>query len=305
MRRAAVRRLAAPAHARGAHERRGVRHVAVRQGRRGGPRPAQARRAGGADAVGHGACGERDGTGHGGADRPGAGAAGGPGDLRADPFDRDAGLLPDRVAGAARPRRAAPAGDVPRSRCRHIAVQARSRRGRHGAALHRRQARAAGAALPPSRPGAGAARDARRGDLPRAGHRRPVHDDRLRPGAGGRGAAGPVRSGAPGAGARLVRRRGGRARLSAGGRRPHLGDPGVVRQLRLLQGARRRLRRPDLPVRLAQGAPSGRLLCRAAHARSGHVPQAAAARRRAAARGAGAAAGRQPVRRGLQNRTGV
>ena len=87
--------------------------------------------------------------------------------------------------------------------------------------------------------------------------------------------------------------------------RAHLGDRRGVRLVRLLQGARRRLRRADLPVGLAQGAPPGRLLRRAAHPRPRDVPEAAAARGRAAARGAGPAGGREPVVGRTPNRTGV
>ena len=74
----------------------------------------------------------------------------------------------------------------------------------------------------------------------------------------------------PGPGPRL-RPGDGRAGL-AGGRR--------VRRLRLLQGPRRRLRDPRLPVGLAQTPPSGRLLRRRPHPRPRHVPQARHHRRR-------------------------
>ena len=87
--------------------------------------------------------------------------------------------------------------------------------------------------------------------------------------------------------------------------RAHLGDHRGLRLVRLLQGARGRLRRADVPVGVAEGAPPGRLLRRAAHARPRDVPEAAAARGRAAARGAGAAAGREPVGGRSPYRTGV
>ncbi len=79
---AALRRLAARPYAGGAHQRRGLPHVAVRQGRRGGARAAQAGRPGRADAVRDGARGRGDAAGDGAGarpGRPGAGAAGRPG----------------------------------------------------------------------------------------------------------------------------------------------------------------------------------------------------------------------------------
>ena len=63
---------------------------------------------------------------------------------------------------------------------------------------------------------------------------------------------------------------------SARGPRPDLGGAEVVRELRLLQGARRGLRAAHLPLGVAQGAPPGGLPRRRAHPRPGDVPEAAA-----------------------------
>ena len=78
----------------------------------------------------------------------------------------------------------------------------------------------------------------------------------------------------------VVAPRGPGPRLRPRGRRQDLGGPQGLRVVRLLQGARRRLRAADLPVGLAQDAPPGRLPRRGADPRPRHVPQAAHPRRR-------------------------
>lgn len=309
MRGAPVRRVPAEPYAGDADQRRGAAHVPVRQGRRGGPRAAQARCAGRADAVGDGARGGGGGAGDGGAGRPGRArlraGRGRSGDVRTHPFHRDAGLLPDRVAGAAGPGGAAPAGHLPRSRGGHLAVPARSGRRRHGAAVHRGPARAGAGPLPARRSGGAAAGDVRRGRLPRADHRHRAPHDRLRPGRGGPGAARAVRPRVAGADPGLVRP----ARGGEGIRRrddpADLGDRRGLRVVRLLQGPRGGVRGADVPVGVAEGASSGGVLRGAAHARPRDVPQAAAAGGRAAAGGAGPAVGREPVGGRPPYRTGV
>ncbi len=117
-----------------------------------------------------------------GEDRPGRGAGRRPGDVRADPLHRDAGLLPDRVAGPAGPGGPAPAVHLPRPRRGHLPLPARSGRRRHGAAVHRGAARAGAGALPAPGPGGAAAGHLRGRRLPRADHRHRRHHDRLRAG---------------------------------------------------------------------------------------------------------------------------
>ena len=305
---AALGRHAAGPYAGRPDQRRGLRDVPVRQGGRGGPGAAQARCAGRADAVRDGACGRRDRPGHRAPDRPRrprAGAARRRRDLRPDPLDRDARLLPDRVAGPARPGRQASARHLPRSGRRHLPLPAGAGRRRYGAALHRGPARPEAGPLSAPRPGGTAARDLRGGGVPRADHRAAADHDGLRTGRGGREAARAVASGAPGQAPRLVRPARRAARLYVRSDRAHLGDRRGLRLVRLLQGACGGLRGAHLPVRLAQGAPPRGLLRRAAHPRPRDVPEAAAARGCAAARGAGAAAGCEPVGGRSPDRTGV
>ncbi len=305
LRRPPVRRLPALPYAGRADQRGGLPDGAVRQGRRGGPRAAQAGRARGADAVGDGARGRRGGAGDGRAGRPGRRAGGGPGDVPDDPVRRDAGLLPDRVAGPAGPGGAAAAVHLPRPRRRHLALPARPGRRRHGAAVHRGPARTGTGALPARGPGGAAGGDVRGRRLPRADHRHRRHHDRLRTRRGGPGAARSVRPGVAGADQGVVRPARDGERIRRGNDSAHLGDRRGLRQLRLLQGTRRRLRGADVPVGVAEGPSPGRLLRRVAHPRPRHVPQAAAAGGRAAARGADPAAGREQVGGRTQDRTGV
>ncbi len=225
--------------------------------------------------------------------------------LRADPRGGDAGLLPDRVTRPAGSGGPAAAARLPRPCRGHLAVPARPGRRRHGPPVHRGTARPPRAALPAPGPGAGAARDVRGGRLPRAAHRDPVGDDGLRPLTGGRGAARAGSAGGAAAPEGVVRAGGCRTRLSAGGDRAHLGDRRGVRRVRVLQGARGGVRGADVPVGVAEGAPPGGVLRGAAGARSGDVPEAAAAGGRAAARGADPAVGREPLGGRLSNRTGV
>ena len=90
-------------------------------------------------------------------------------------------------------------------------------------------------------------------------------------------------------------RREARARgYSPGGGGQGLGDPEGLRQLRVLQGPRRRLCRAHLPVGLAEGPPPGGLPRRAVGTRSRHVPQAAPGGRGPAAGDPHPAPGHQP-----------
>ena len=79
-------------------------------------------------------------------------------------------------------------------------------------------------------------------------------------------------------------------------------DP--VRELRVLQGARRRVRGAHLPERLAEGALPGAPDRRPADPRSRHVPQASDPGRRSPARHPDPAARRQPERTRLRGRAG-
>ena len=91
-------------------------------------------------------------------------------------------------------------------------------------------------------------------------------------------------------------------RLRPGDGRAGLGGGRRVRRLRLLQGARRRVRDPRLPVGVAQAPPSGRLLRRRAHPRPRHVPQARHHRRRPPVRRPGPPGRRQRLVRRLDGR---
>ncbi len=77
-----------------------------------------------------------------------------------------------------------------------------------------------------------------------------------------------------------------------------------VRRVRLLQGARGRVRHPDLPVGLAEAALPGRVLRRGAHPRPGDVPQAGDRGGRPAGRPADPAGGRERLGRRLARRAG-
>ncbi|MCE0444946.1 hypothetical protein LT493_05825 [Streptomyces tricolor] len=105
-------------------------------------------------------------------------------------------------------------------------------------------------------------------------------------GRGRPGAARAVRPRVAGADQGVVRPAGGGQGVRRGDDPADLGDRGGLRVVRLLQGARRRLRRAHLPVGLAEGPSPGRLLRRPAHPRPRDVPEAAAAGGRPAARGA-------------------
>ena len=78
-----------------------------------------------------------------------------------------------------------------------------------------------------------------------------------------------------------------------------LGDPARLRVLRFLQGACGGLRTTDLPVGLVEDAPSGGVLRRDPHPRSGDVSQAAATRRRPHPRHRRTRRGRERLRRCL------
>ena len=280
----------------------------VRQGRRRGARPAQARRARHPDAVGDGPRGRRGRAGRRRQDRPrrrGAGALRRRHDLRDDQRGQDARRLPDRVARPARARRQVRHRDLRRHHHRHLAVPARAGQERHDHPLPRGQAGLEDRPLPPRRPAPDPRADPRRGGLPRAGDR----DDRAR--SAGSPTPRATRSAAPSATPRgwpRPRRGSSRARwpqgydLAAG--RAGLEGARGLRLVRLLQGARRRVRPADLPVGLAQGALAGALPVRRAHPRPRDVPQAADPRRRPPVRGRGARARRQRERVDLRRRAG-
>ena len=127
----------------------------VRQGRRRGPRPAQARRARHPHAVLDGPRADRDPAGRRRGDRPrrrGRGALRRPRDLRHDLVGQDPRRLPDRVARPARAGRQVRHRDLRGDHHRHLAVPARTGQERHDHALPRRQAGLEGADLPPRRP---------------------------------------------------------------------------------------------------------------------------------------------------------
>ena len=95
--------------------------------------------------------------------------------------------------------------------------------------------------------------------------------------------------------------------VDAGGRRADVGRRRPVRELRVLQGARGCVRGADVPLVVAEDPLSRAVPCRDPDPRPGHVPPAAAARRRPARRGADPAAGRASqrarVRHGRDRRT--
>ena len=88
----------------------------------------------------------------------------------------------------------------------------------------------------------------------------------------------------------------GRARRGARRRRAHVGRGDPVRLVRLLQGARGRVRRADLPVLVAEGALPGALAGRPAHPRARHVSATPDPGGRTAARHPDPAAGRERQR---------
>jgi error-prone DNA polymerase len=121
--------------------------------------------------------------------RPGPGPAGRSGHLRPHPLHPHPGLLPDRIARAARADRQIRAGDLRRPGHRHLFVPTRSGEIRYG---HPVPARAAGLGAPrpaASHPDRGPRADLRRGGLPRAGAADHRGDHRDLAGGGRRGAA--------------------------------------------------------------------------------------------------------------------
>ena len=303
LRRAALRRHPARPHP-GRGQLRRLPDEPVRQGRRRGPRAAQARRARHPDAVLDGPRDRRDPAHRRARDRPrrrDAGAARRPGDLRDDLLGQDPRGLPDRVAGPARAGRQVGARLVRGHHHRHLAVPARAGQERHGHALPRGQAGLEDADLPPRRPAPDPRRHPGRGGLPRAGHRddRPVHRHLVR--RGRREAARARRRRGDGRDQAVVLPQGAGSRLPAAGGREDLEGARGVRVVRLLQGARRGVRAADVPVGLAQGALAGTLPVRGAHPRPGHVPQAADPRRRPPAR-AGDPRPRRQRQRGVLRR---
>ena len=162
--------------------------------------------------------------------------------------------------------------------------------------------RPGGVRLPAPVARAGAARDPRRGRLPRAGDGGVVRPDRLRHVL--RRPAAPT----------AVRRHEGRADegvgagprpgpgVLRGGRRGGVEAGRLLRLLRVLQGPRRGVRRADLPLGVDEGPPVPRDDGRAADPRPGDVPAAADPRRVPQLRRRGAAARRQPLRGPLHRR---
>ncbi len=115
----------------------------------------------------------------------------------------------------------------------------------------------------------------------------------------------PSRRGGSGSGSHRTRRPRGTRRRD---HRADLGDRRGLRVVRLLQGARGRLRRPDVPVGVAEGPSPGRLLRRVAHARPRMYPKRlllADARRRGVpilSLDVNRLGGRPPYRTGAPNR---
>ena len=274
----------------------------VRQGRRRGPRPAQARRPRHPDAVRDGPRGRGDQAGRRGRGRPrrrGAGAVRRPRDLRDDQQRPHARGLPDRVAGAARAGRQVRHRDLLAGDHRHLAVPSGAGQERHDHPLPRGQAGLARGDLPAPRPAPDPRGDLRRRGLPRAGDRdhRPLRADRLR--RGRRAAPGARRRRGDGRDQGLVLPAGAGPRLPAPGGGAGVGGAGGLRLVRLLQGPRGGVRAPDLPVGLAQDPLDGPLPRRRAHPRPRHVPQAADPRGRPPARRHDPRPRRQPQREEL------
>ncbi len=194
-------RLPGPRHGhaplRRGHQRRdpagpaaGAAHPAGRlphgHGGQGGDRGAgqhQTRRPGRAHAVRHGSCRRGDRTDDRQPHRPGrpeAGAARRRLRLQAHPGEPDPRPVPAGVARSAGPAVPAAAAQSAGRHRRHQPLPARSGRGWHARAVHRRPARRHAVVRPPG-PGAGARRHLRGDHLARADHRDAVGDDRLRP----------------------------------------------------------------------------------------------------------------------------
>ena len=176
---------------------------------------------------------------------------------------------------------------------RHLAVPSGAGQERHDHPLPRGQAGLADAALSAPRPAPDPARHARRGGLPRTGHRDDRAVRRLRLRRGRRGPAGARRRRGDGRDQAVVLPAVDGAGISPSGRGGDLEDPRVVRVVRFLQGPRRGLRATDVPVRVAQGALPGPLPVRRPDLRPGDVPQAADPRRRPPARHRRPRAGRE------------
>ena len=275
----------------------------VRQGRCGGPRPAQARHPRHPHAERHGARHRRGRAGHGRARRRRrARAVRGRRRVRHDRPRRDHRLLPDRVARPARARRQVRAARVQRPCHRHLAVPAGAGEVRHGGAVPARPERLERGLLPAPRPGAGARRDPGRRGVPRAGDQDRRRHDRLFTRLRRRSAPGARLPTGAGRRAPLVLPCRPQARLRRGAHRARVGGARLVRVVRVLQGARGRVRPAHLPVGVAEVVPPGRVPRRSAHPRSGHVPEAADPRGGTARRCPDPAARRQRVRRGLSHR---
>ena len=267
-----------------------------RQGRRRAARLPEARRPGRADALLDAPRPRRDRAHHRREGRPRPDPARRPGHVRADPALRHARVLPDRVARPARAAAEAPAHAVGGPDRRHLAVPSGAGEVRHDHAVPAPARRDGGADVRPPGPAAGAAGDLRRDRLPRAGDPHARGHGRLRRDQRRPHPAPPrPRGDAPGLPRGLPEPRR-RARRRARDRRADLGRGAAVRVVRVLQGARGRVRGADLPVRVAEGALPGALHGRPAHPRPRHVPAAADRGGRPAARHPDPAAGRERER---------
>ena len=234
--------------------------------------------------------------------------------LRGDPARRHDRRLPDREPRADAEPAADEAGESRRPDRAGGARAAGADPGQGGAPVHRRPRAASRrshlrAAGRPRAAARAAPRHARRRRLPGPGARggdgaRGLHDRR-----GGRAAAGDEpeaeRGGDRGLPPALHRRRR-TERGQCGGGGPRLRQAGGVLRLRLPEVARRRVRPARLPVRLAAPPLSGRVpLLAPERPADGLLPAVEPRAGRAAARGGGAAAGREPERRRLHPRRRV
>ncbi len=189
-----------------------------------------------------------------------------PGRLRHDRPPRHARLLPDRVARPAGAGRQVRPRDLPRPHRRHLPLPSRPGEVGHDHPVPGGAAGLGAARIPAPQPHPGPRADPGRGGVPRADHPDHLGGHRLHPGPGRRGAPGARRQGGPGAGQGVVLAQGPRPRLRRAHRRTDLGDPRLVRLLRVLQGARRRVRAAHLPVGVAEALLPGALPRRHPHA---------------------------------------
>ena len=227
-----------------------------------------------------------------------------PDGLRGDPARRHRRRLPDREPRAD----AEPAAHAPRESRRPDrpgrARPAGADPGQGRPSVHRAPpapARGSGVrpAGRPSAPRRAAPRDARRRRLPGPGARGGDRARRVQRGGGGRAAARDEPQAERGGDRGVPRRASSRVRVGKGVEREHgardLRQARRLLGLRLPEVARGRVRAARLPVGLAAAPLSGRVPLRAAErAADGLLPAGEPRPRRAAARGGGAPAARQP-----------